>query len=68
MFFRIVRDELTIMLVYVDDILLVKSNDKFRDKLVLALNKKFSLKFLNDGHYFLHFEIYRTLSTLQLNQ
>lgn len=56
------------MLLYVDNILLVGINEKYLDELMLAFNNKFSINFLGNVHYFLGLEIYRTPSTLQLNQ
>lgn len=43
--FKSVRNELIMMLAYVDDILLTSSNAKFLDKSILTLHKKFALKF-----------------------
>lgn len=60
--------ELTIMFIYVDDILLTESNTQFLHDLIYALNSKFTLKFLGDVHYFLGFEVSKTPTTLQLNQ
>lgn len=53
------------MLIYVDDILLTDSIEKFLNELMLALNKKFSFKFLGDVFLAQKFVGF---STLQLNQ
>lgn len=52
-----VDNELTMMLIYVDDILLTRSNVKFLDQIVSNLNDKFAFKFLGDVHYFLGLEV-----------
>lgn len=68
MFLRKARSDLIEVLIYVNDILLTSSNEKFLDELVSTLNNKFALKFLDDVHYFLSLEICITPFILQLYQ
>lgn len=68
MFLKKLGTKLTVMLVYVDDILLIRSIEKILDEMIIALNKKFALKFLGDIYYFLGLKICKTPSIMHLNQ
>jgi hypothetical protein len=56
------------LLVYVDDLLITGSHDKFVQQYMKELSSKFSLKYLGYPHYFLGIEIVPTKNGLFLNQ
>ncbi|XP_044505634.1 uncharacterized mitochondrial protein AtMg00810-like [Mangifera indica] len=56
------------VLVYVDDILLTGNDSDLVKCLVQHLNEKFALKVLGSLHYFLGFEVIRSVTGLHLNQ
>lgn len=45
------------MLVYVNDLILIRNNDCFQKKFVEALSQKFSLRNLGNLNYFLRIEL-----------
>jgi hypothetical protein len=47
------------VLVYMEDIIVASSAQKFTDRLVKELNQQFTLKDLGDVHYFLGIEVTR---------
>jgi hypothetical protein len=47
------------VLVYMEDIIVASSAQKFTDRLVKELNQQFTLKDLGDVHYFLSIEVTR---------
>jgi hypothetical protein len=56
------------VLVYVDDIIIANSSPVFTDTLVRKLNQEFSLKDLDDLHYFLGIEVKRSRHELLMTQ
>ena len=56
------------ILVYVDDLILTGNNAKFMQHVVCSLGEKFSLKELNDLHYFLGVEVIPAKQGLFLSQ
>lgn len=59
---------LTIILVYVDDILITWNSSTSCTHLINTLHSKFSMKNLGDLHYFLGIEAHRTLTSIFLSQ
>ncbi|PNY02796.1 copia protein (gag-int-pol protein), partial [Trifolium pratense] len=58
----------TILLIYVDDIIVTGSNTKFLETFIKQLNTVFSLKDLGHLHYFLGIEVQRNASGMYLKQ
>ncbi|XP_060671319.1 uncharacterized mitochondrial protein AtMg00810-like [Ziziphus jujuba] len=58
----------TLVLVYVNDIIITGSNGSIIQKLVLDLNSQFSLKDLGDLHFFLAIEVKRNSKGMLLTQ
>jgi hypothetical protein len=56
------------MLVYVDDLILIGHNNTFLQHVVTSLGEIFSLKELNDLHYFLEVEVIPVQQGLFLSQ
>ncbi|GAU51364.1 hypothetical protein TSUD_383580 [Trifolium subterraneum] len=61
-------DHTTFLLIYVDDIIITGSNDKFLEAFIKQLNIVFSLKDLGQLHYFLRIEVQRDASGLYMKQ
>ena len=47
------------LILYVDDILLIRNNVEFLDSIKGYLNKNFSMKYLNEATYILGIKIYK---------
>lgn len=60
--------QITVALIYVDDILLTGSSSAFLKTIISTLQTQFSVKDLGDLHYFLGLEIKRDANTLMLSQ
>jgi hypothetical protein len=56
------------VLIYVDDIIVVSSDEQFMNKLVKKLNQQFPLTDLGDVHYFLVIEVTHTRKGLLMAQ
>jgi histone deacetylase 1/2 len=56
------------ILVYVDDIIVVSSNQKATEKLLAGLKEDFALKDLGELHYFLGIEVHKSGNGIVLNQ
>ncbi|PNX83327.1 hypothetical protein L195_g039368 [Trifolium pratense] len=61
-------DHTTFLLIYVDDIIVTRSNSKFLEAFIKQLNVVFSLKDLGQLHYFLGIEVQRDAGGLYLRQ
>uniref|UniRef100_A0A803NLP6 Integrase catalytic domain-containing protein n=1 Tax=Cannabis sativa TaxID=3483 RepID=A0A803NLP6_CANSA len=59
---------MTVILIYVDDIIITGSDPKLISYYTVALNAKFSLKDLGDLHYFLGIEVTSSSTGLHLSQ
>jgi histone deacetylase 1/2 len=68
LFFLKGKDHITFLLIYVDDIIVTGSNNKFLQAFVKQLNDVFSLKDLGHLHYFLGIEVQRDASGMYLKQ
>jgi len=58
----------TFLLIYVHDIIIIGSNNKFLEAFISQLNLTFSLKDLRNLHYFLGIEVHRDNSEMYLKQ
>lgn len=58
LFFLRFTNHTTFLLIYVDDIIVISSNNKFLETFTNQVNISFSLKDLGQLHYFLGFEVY----------
>lgn len=58
---------LTILLLYVDDIILTRNLDAFLSQLMVALNAEFSMKDLGPLFYFLRFKVHKSGTNMQLS-
>jgi len=58
----------TILLVYVDDIILAENDKKEIERVKEALNMTFKIKDLGDLRYFLGFEVVRSKKGIMVNQ
>lgn len=61
-------DHITLLLIYVDDIIVTGSNNKFLETFITQLNIAFSLKDLGLLHYFLGIEVHRDTGGMYLKQ
>lgn len=61
-------NHITFLLIYVDDIIVTGSNNKFLETFINQLNVAFSLKDLGHIHYFLGVEVHRNGSGMYLKQ
>jgi histone deacetylase 1/2 len=61
-------DHTTFLLIYVDDIIITGSDNKFLEAFISQLNLVFSLKDLGNLHYFLGIEVHRDSSGMYLKQ
>lgn len=68
LFYRFVNDMLTLILVYVDDILVTGDSHTEVLAVIEVLHTKFKLKNLGDVHYFLGIEVTRSGSDYVLSQ
>lgn len=55
------------MLIYVDDIVIIRTNSQLIDQVVCDLNSKFALKILGNLHYFLGIEVTRIETCMKLS-
>ena len=68
LFFKKTKSDITIMLIYVDDIIITGSNCEDVEEVVVKLSKTFSLKDLGDLNFFLRIQVARTHDIIQLSQ
>jgi histone deacetylase 1/2 len=68
LFFLRGADHTTFLLIYVDDIIITGSSNKFLEAFIKQLNIVFSLKDLGQLHYFLGIEVQRDASGLYMKQ
>lgn len=68
MFIHDCVDRVTIVLVYVDDIIMIGKDESYVTTLVTQLNEKFSLKELGNMHFFLCMKVHINNDKLHLNQ
>lgn len=68
MFMDFIGQHTTIVLVHVDDLIVTVSDSKYIQHLISLLNTKFSLKDLDDLHFFLGIKVKRTNNNLHLSQ
>ena len=61
-------NHITFLLIYVDDIIVTGSNNKFLETFINQLNVAFSLKDLGHIHYFMGLEVHRNGSGMYLKQ
>ncbi|KAK9217646.1 hypothetical protein WN943_006274 [Citrus x changshan-huyou] len=68
LFFRRTKSDIIIMLIYVDDIIITRSNCQDVEEVVVKLSKTFSLKDLGDLNFFLGIQLARIYDTILLSQ
>ena len=68
LFLRFTLSHITYVLVYVDDILVIGSDTTVITSLIAQLKSEFSLKDLEDVHYFLGIQVSHTSNGLHLSQ
>ncbi|KAH9783576.1 reverse transcriptase Ty1/copia-type domain-containing protein [Citrus sinensis] len=68
LFFKKTKSDITIMLIYVDDIIITGSNCEDVEEVVVKLSKTFALKDLGDLNFFLRIQVARTHDIIQLSQ
>ena len=66
--FKKSADFISIVTVYVDDILLTGNNEAELQALKLFLDKEFQIKYLGELHYFLGMEFVRELTGMIISQ
>jgi hypothetical protein len=67
LYFKVMNDELMILLLYVDDLFLTRE-EKFITDCKKKLTTKFEMKDLGLMHYFLGLEVWQSLEKIFLNQ
>lgn len=68
LFFRFANGSHIVLLIYIDDILVIGSNDQEIQELIMRLNQAFALKDLGKVSHFLRINVTHTASGIHLNQ